>query len=100
MSDFSAKTYRAILEEMLARIPDSFDKRDTSPIPAALSPAAYGLEGFYLALNQVQQAAFVQTSYGQSLDDLAVIGGLTRYPASAAVRLGLFDAAPPLGGPV
>lgn len=97
MSDFSAKTYRAILEEMLARIPDSFDKRDTSPIPTALSPAAYGLEGFYLALNQVRQAAFVQTSYGQSLDDLAAIGGLTRYPASAAARLGVFNIAPPLG---
>ena len=95
--NFSDKTYRALLEEMLSRIPDSFDKRDTSPIPTALSPAAYGLEGFYLALNQVQQSAFIQTSYGQSLDNLAVIGGLSRYPASAAVRLGLFNIAPPVG---
>ena len=97
MIDFSQQNYRALLEQMLAQVPDTYDKRDTSPIPTALSPAAYELEGFYLALDQVQQAAFIQTATGQSLDYLAVIGGLTRYPASAAVRLGVFNTAVPVG---
>ena len=97
MIDLSGKTYRAILGEMLEQIPDSYDKRDTSPIPTALSPAAYALEGFYLALNLVQRSAFIQTAVGQSLDYLAAIAGLSRYPASAAVRLGIFNTAVPVG---
>lgn len=97
MIDFSQETYQNILRSMLERIPDTYDKRDTSPIPTALGPAAWVLEGFYLALGQVQQAGFVQTATGESLDYLAVIAGLTRYPASAAVRLGVFNTAVPLG---
>lgn len=97
MIDFSQKTYQNILKEMLARVPDTYDKRDTSPIPTALGPAAYTFEGFYLTLNQVQQTAFVQTAVGKSLDDLAVIAGLTRYSASAAVRMGVFNTAVPVG---
>lgn len=97
MIDFTQETYQNILRQMLDRVPDTYDKRDTSPIPTALGPAAWVFEGFYLSLNQVQQAAFVQTAVGQSLDYLAVIAGLTRYPASPAVRLGVFNTAVPVG---
>lgn len=97
MIDFTQETYQNILQTMLGRIPDTYDKRDTSPIPTALGPAAYVLEGFYLTLNQVQRQAFIQTAAGQSLDNLAVIAGLSRYPASAAVRLGVFNTAAPVG---
>ena len=92
MIDFSSQTYQNILKSMLDRVPDTYDKRDTSPIPTALGPAAWALEGFYFSLNQVQRQAFVQTASSQSLDYLAVIAGLTRYPASEAVRLGVFNA--------
>ncbi len=97
MIDLTGKTYLALLQAMLDRVPNTYDKRDTSPIQTALGPAAWALEGYYLTLDQVQRSAFIQTAAGQSLDYLAVIGGLTRYPASAAVRLGLFDAPVPLG---
>lgn len=97
MIDLSQQTYQNILTQMLDQVPATFDKRDTSPIPTALGPAAYALEGFYISLNQVQLAAYVQTATGQALDYLAVIAGLTRYPASAAVRLGIFDMAVPIG---
>ncbi len=97
MIDFTQETYQNILQAMLDRVPDTYDKRDTAPIPTALGPAAFVIEGFYLTLNQVQRQAFVQTASGQSLDDLAVIAGLTRYPASAAVRLGVFNAAVAIG---
>ena len=92
MIDFTQDTYQNLLQAMLERVPDTYDKRDTAPIPTALGPAAFVIEGFYLSLDQVQRQAFVQTAVGQSLDDLAVIAGLTRYPASAAVRLGVFNA--------
>ena len=97
MIDFSQETYRNILKSMLDRIPDSYDKRDASPIPTALGPAAWSLEGFYLSLNQVQAQAFIQTAVGDALDNLAVIAGITRYPASLAVRLGVFNMAVPIG---
>lgn len=97
MIDLSQQTYQNILTQMLDQVPATFDKRDTSPIPTAMGPAAYALEGFYISLNQVQLAAYVQTATGQALDYLAVIAGLTRYPASAAVRLGIFDMAVPIG---
>ena len=97
MTDFSQQTYAALRQAMLSRVPDSYDKRDTAPIPTAISPAAWALAGFYLSLDQVQRAAFIQTAVGESLDYLAVIGGLTRYPASAAVRLGVFNTAVPIG---
>lgn len=97
MIDLSQQTYQNILTQMLDQVPATYDKRDTSPIPTALGPAAYALEGFYISLNQVQLAAYIQTATGQALDYLAVIAGLTRYPASAAVRLGIFDMAVPIG---
>lgn len=97
MIDFSTQTYKNILSAMLALVPDSYDKRDTSPIQTALGPAAYALEEFYLNLNSVQQGAFVQTAAGNDLDQLALIGGITRYSASAAVRLGTFNVAVPIG---
>lgn len=97
MIDLSQNTYQNLRQTMLNRVPDTYDKRDTAPIPTALSPAAYALAGFYITLNQVQQQAFVQTAVGQSLDLLAVLGGISRYPASAAVRLGIFNANVPIG---
>lgn len=97
MIDFSNQTYSAILTKMLNRIPDTYDKRDTSPIPTALGPAAWSLEGFYFSLDQVQKQAFVQTAVGDALDNLAVVAGLSRYPASAAVRLGVYNMAVPIG---
>lgn len=97
MIDFTMKTYRALLAAMLARVPDSYDKRDTSPIPTALSPAAYALEGFYLSLDRVQRMHLIQHAQGSELDYLAPLGSIERYPASAAVRLGVFNAVVPLG---
>lgn len=97
MIDFSQATYQNLLQAMMGQVPNSCDKREGSMIQTAIGPAAYALEEYYMALNQVQQAAFVQTSVGSSLDLLAVIAGLTRYPATAAVRLGVFSQAVPLG---
>lgn len=97
MTDFSSMTYENILTQMLSDVPDTFDKRDTSPIPTALGPAAYVLEGFYIALQAVQNSAYIQTAQGENLDSLAIIGGLTRHQATPAVRLGVFNVSVPLG---
>ena len=95
--DFNNKTYQNLLQNMLEQVPNSYDKREGSIIQTAIGPAAYALEEFYMALDQVQRAAYIQTAVGDSLDLLAVVAGLTRYPASAAVRLGEFSQSVPLG---
>ena len=97
MIDVTGKTYAAILASMLDQVSDSFDKRDGGMIRSALGPAAYALEGFYLALAQVRRSGFIQTAEGEELDKLAVLAGLSRYPASPAVRLGVFNLDVPLG---
>lgn len=97
MIDFTEQTYKNILSAMLEQIPDTFDKRDGSFLQTAVGPAAYALEQFYLALNLVQSSGFIETAVGDSLDKLGVIAGLTRFPASPAVRLGVFNTAVPIG---
>lgn len=91
MIDFSGKTYRTLLEAMLAKVPNSLDKREGSMIQTALGAGAYALEDFYLDLNKVQQGGSIQHAVGEDLDNWAVIANVERYPASPAVRLGVFS---------
>lgn len=97
MIDLTGNTYQSILQEMLDRIPNTYDKRDGSFMQTAIGPAAYALQSFYITLNNVQRSAFIQTAVGTSLDMLSAIGGITRYPASPAVRLGIFNTSVPIG---
>lgn len=97
MIDLSQLTYQNILTAMLAQVSSAFDKRDTSPIQTALGPAAYGLADFFLALNAVQNGSFITTATGYDLDELAVIGNITREEATPAVRLGVFNTSVPIG---
>lgn len=97
MTDYTQNTHQVLLQRMLAMVPATFDKRDTQPIPSALSPAAYIAAGLYIDLNQVQLQAAIQTASGEYLDNWAVLGGISRYQASAAVRLGVFNISVPIG---
>ena len=97
MIDFATKTYRNLLQAQLDRVPNSLDKREGSLIQTAIGAGAYALEEFYLELDQVQRGAYLQTAVGQDLDYLAVLANVRRYPASAAVRLGVFNVDIPLG---
>ena len=91
MLDFSSKPYRAILDSLLSKVPSSLDKREGSMIQTALGAVAYALEEFYLLLDQVQTGAFIQTAVGSDLDKLSILANVSRYPASPAVRLGVFN---------
>ena len=97
MINLSKYTYQELLEQLLDRVPDAFNKRDMSPIQVAAGMTAYGLELYYIALAEVQREGLIQTATGEQLDLLSVVAGTTRYQASPAVRLGIFDTAVPLG---
>lgn len=97
MIDFSGYTYAEILQEMLDRVDNSLDKRQGSLIQTALGPVAWYLEGLYILLAQMQNNAYAETATGQYLDYKAEERGLTRKPATPAVRQGIFDEAIPTG---
>lgn len=92
MIDFSTGySYADILADMLERVDDTIDKRQGSIIQTALGPGAWYLEGLILKLAQIQGAAYAESATGEDLDKLAETRGLTRNPATAAVREGTFN---------
>lgn len=97
MIDLSQYTYEEILQQLLSRVPDSYSKRDTSPIQTAAGMAAYGFEQYYINLAEAERQGLIQTATGEQLDMLSIIAGTTRYQASPAVRLGIFNIAVPIG---
>lgn len=93
----TGKDYQTLRQEALDRVPDIYDKRDTQPIPSAISPAAYIAEGIYIDMNETQKQQNPLTAYGDGLDPWAMVANTYRYPASAAVRLGVFNIPVPTG---
>lgn len=98
MIDFSSGySYAEILAAMLGQVDDSLDKRQGSLIQTALGPGAWYLEGMIMDIAKIQQNAYVLTAQGEALDLGVANRGLTRKPATAAVRRGTFNVAIPSG---
>lgn len=97
MIDFSGYTQKKIQTDMLAKVPNSFDKRQGSLIQVSLAPVAWTLEGFYMFLAQVQENAYADTAVGQALDYICAERGIYRKKAIPAVREGIFNVPVPEG---
>ena len=52
---YEDQTFDVILQRMLSRVPETMDKRESSPIYAALAPAAVELTSMYIALTACWQ---------------------------------------------
>lgn len=74
---------------MLARVPDTIDKREGSIIYDALAPAAMELAQMYAELDVLLRLTFADTSSGEFLTRRAKEIGVTRKPATPARRIGL-----------
>ena len=96
MIDF-IETKAQIEAEMLQQVDPALDKREGSLIQTAVAPGAWWLEGFLLKMAQWQANGNPDTAVGQALDWLTELRGVTRKPATAAVRQGTFDAVIPPG---
>lgn len=79
-------TYENILQGMLNRVPDDIDKREGSVIYDALAPAAYFLADQYFQLGNFIDLVLPDTALGEYLDRTVSVYGITRKPATAAVR--------------
>ncbi|WP_218130673.1 baseplate J/gp47 family protein [Sporomusa acidovorans] len=86
-------TYEIILQRMLARVPDTLDKREGSVIYDALSPAALELALMYIELDVNLKLGFADTSNGNYLAMRTTEMGIDRNAAVYALRKGFFYAA-------
>ena len=83
---FEGMTYEAILEDMLTQITSDVDKREGSVIYDALAPCAYHLAQIYFGLDFWIDLVSGDTAVGEFLDRVVADYGLTRKPATYAVR--------------
>ena len=59
---YEAKTYDAVLTDLLSRVPDTVDKREGSVIYDALAPCAAEIASFYAALDEIITETYVDTA--------------------------------------
>ena len=78
-------TYESILERMLERVPNTFDKREGSVIYDALAPAALELQNMYIELDNVLNESFADTATLPYLVRRAAEKGINQFPATSAI---------------
>lgn len=83
-------TFETILQRMLDRVPNSFDKREGSIIYDALAPAAVELQHMYIELDVILQETFADTASRENLIRRAAERGITPFEATKAVVVGEF----------
>lgn len=86
-------TYREILERMLNRVSDKFDKREGSVIFDTHSPTALELEILYVELNRMIAEGYGDTASREFLILRCRERGIIPNPASNAVLKGVFTPA-------
>jgi uncharacterized phage protein gp47/JayE len=86
-------TYENLLERMLARVSDKFDKREGSVIFDTHSPTAIELQILYTELNTILTDAYGDTAAREFLILRCKERGITPYEATHAVLKGVFTPA-------
>lgn len=88
---YEDQTYEAIMERVLARVSDSFDKREGSLIFDATGPLSAELSLLYIALDYMLNCMYVDTAPRENLILLGRERGILPTDASAAVGIGEFN---------
>ena len=79
--------YQSILSRLLENVDNTLDKRQGSIIYDALAPAAMELAQCYASLEIYKEQTYLKTATGENLDNRVADYGLTRNPATNAIRL-------------
>ena len=82
---YEEMTFDVIMDRMLDRIDDEYDKREGSIIYDALAPAAYELAQMYIEFDAILNEAFADTASREYLIRRAAERGLTPTEATHAV---------------
>lgn len=80
-------TYEYLIEQALRYVPDTVDKREGSIIFDALAPFCYEMAEMFIQLGNIALNSYIETATGEFLDLKVVEQGITRYPATASIRL-------------
>lgn len=91
MGLYEDQTYEAIMERVLNRVSDSFDKREGSLIFDATGPASAEIALLYIALDYMLTCMYVDTAPRENLILLGRERGILPVDASAAVGIGEFN---------
>lgn len=83
-------TFTFLLNQALLKVPDTLDKREGSIIYDALAPACYELAEVYAKLRDLLINTYASTANNEYLDLRVAELGITRYPATKALRKGIF----------
>lgn len=83
-------TFNEILERMISRVPNSFDKREGSIIYDALAPAALELQRVYIELNSILSDSYGDTASREYLILRCKERGVIPEQASKAILRGKF----------
>lgn len=90
-------TFEVIMERMLNRIPDKFDKREGSIIWNALAPAAIELQLMYIEFDNILMESFADTASYEFLERRAAERGLHPYQSTNAILKAEFNQDVPIG---
>ena len=83
-------TFESLMEDMLARVPSTMDKREGSVIWDAIAPVAVEFTNFYIALKTVLNETFADTASLYYLAKRAAERGIIQKPATQAILQGEF----------
>ena len=83
-------TYEVILQRMLGRVPDKFDKREGSLIWDTHSPTAIELQLLYIELDAILREAYGDTASREFLILRCREKGIRPHEATRAVLRGMF----------
>lgn len=79
-------SYEYLLNFALSLVPDNLDKREGSIIYDALAPVCYLLAQQNIRLQAIYQNTFIAYAQGEALDLRSQEQGLSRYPATYAIK--------------
>jgi len=94
---YESKTYEILLQEKLARVSHSLDKREGSIIFDALAPNSLESAMIYVALDTILNETFADTASRDYLIKRCAERGITPLPATAAIGIGEFSMDIPIG---
>ena len=90
-------TYEEIVRRILARAPDTMDKREGSILYDAVAPMAVEIQNLYLELDTILSQGFIDTAEGEYLEMRCAERGIFPAEATHAVMQGEFNMDIPIG---
>lgn len=94
---YESITFDVIMQRMLAKVPDTVDKREGSVIWDALAPAALEMQLAYIEMDVILNESFADTQSRTFLIKRAAERGITPTAATYAIAKGQFNINVPIG---